>query len=157
VAIGDGGAWVATTAGTVIWIDAASNDAGEPITVGGSPQGIAYGDGALWAADVFFNRNENERNPQALSRCLVGWVGEDLRLAMITNRGQKVCPNGAPETFRTDHWRCRFLAPSEGPAITQDRIFRLLQRVDALGHSVIKTEHLYTFDGEPGFSLGQGQ
>ena len=29
---------------------------------------------------------------------------------MITNRGTKVWPDGAPETFCTDHWRCRFTA-----------------------------------------------
>ena len=30
-------------------------------------------------------------------------------------------------------------------------------RVDATGLDFIKTEHLYTFDGEPGYSVGQGQ
>lgn len=111
----------------------------------------------LWGADVFLHWSEGERNPDALAGTLSGAAGEGLQLAMITNRGQKVWPKGAPETFRTDHWRCRFLAPTDGSPISQDRIFRLLQRVDALGLSVIKTEHLYTFDGELGFSLGQGQ
>ena len=49
-------------------------------------------------------------------------------------------PGGQPETFRADHWRCRFLADGDGPVL-----------------DFIKTEHLYTFDGVPGFSLGQGQ
>jgi hypothetical protein len=31
------------------------------------------------------------------------------KLAMITNRGVKVWPGGFPETFCTDHWRCRFV------------------------------------------------
>jgi len=31
-----------------------------------------------------------------------------LELSMITNRGIKVWPEGFPETFCTDHWRCRF-------------------------------------------------
>ena len=53
MAIGEGGVWVAGLAGTVTWIDAASNEAGEPITVGGSPPGIAYGAEAIWAADFF--------------------------------------------------------------------------------------------------------
>jgi isocitrate dehydrogenase len=29
--------------------------------------------------------------------------------------------------------------------------------VHGAGLEVIKTEHLYSFDGEPGYSLGQGQ
>lgn len=28
---------------------------------------------------------------------------------MIFNRGTKVWPRGMPETFKTDHWRCRFM------------------------------------------------
>src|SRR5512135_3466946 len=33
-----------------------------------------------------------------------------LALQMITNRGVKVWPDGLPETFCTDHWRCRLVA-----------------------------------------------
>ncbi|MBL4544633.1 MAG: hypothetical protein JKP95_01840 [Oceanicaulis sp.] len=33
-----------------------------------------------------------------------------MSLKMITNRGVKVWPQGLPETFKTDHWRCRFMA-----------------------------------------------
>jgi isocitrate dehydrogenase len=29
----------------------------------------------------------------------------------IANRGVKVYPNGMPDTFTVDHWRCRFVAP----------------------------------------------
>jgi hypothetical protein len=35
----------------VVWIDAESNQPAEPISVGGSPQSLAYGDGVLWVAD----------------------------------------------------------------------------------------------------------
>ena len=83
--------------------------------------------------------------------------GDGLELSMITNRGLKVWPNGAPETFCTDHWRCRFEVPEGAPPLQQAKVFQLLTRVGELGFDVIKTEHLYTFDGEPGYSLGQGQ
>jgi len=33
----------------------------------------------------------------------------------------------------------------------------LLQKAEQLGLDVIKTENLYTFDGKPAYSLGQGQ
>lgn len=77
-----------------------------------------------------------------------------LPLQMITNRGVKVWPNGHPETFCTDHWRCRFL--SESP-VAHDEIVTLLKHVSDNGLDFIKTENLCYFDGEPGFSLGQGQ
>ncbi|HMO26396.1 MAG TPA: NADP-dependent isocitrate dehydrogenase [Tepidisphaeraceae bacterium] len=79
----------------------------------------------------------------------------DLRLSMITNRGVKVWPEGAPETFCTDHWRLRFKS-SEG-TITHQQIAQLLGKVAGAGFDFIKTENLCEFDGEPGYSLGQGQ
>lgn len=81
---------------------------------------------------------------------------EHLKLTMITNRGVKVWPGGFPETFRTDHWRGRFSVP-EGLSVSHEDIIRLLSRVALEGLDFIKTENLCTFDGEPGFSLGQGQ
>jgi len=78
-----------------------------------------------------------------------------LALRMITNRGVKVWPEGFPETFCTDHWRCRFL--NEGGPIALTDIVALSSRAADAGIDFIKTEHLCTFDGEPGFSLGQGQ
>jgi len=79
-----------------------------------------------------------------------------LQLKMITNRGVKVWPGGLPETFCVDHWRARFLAPQPGHASNAD-IVNLLNRIDDAGLEFVKTEGLYRFDGEPGYSLGQGQ
>ncbi len=81
----------------------------------------------------------------------------DLRLVMITNRGTKVYPGGVPETFCVDHWRCRFEGmPGAGP-VTYERVIALLSRLADAELPPIKTEGLFTFDGHPGFSLGQGQ
>ncbi len=81
-----------------------------------------------------------------------------LDLVMITNRGVKVWPQGLPETFCTDHWRCRFQASGDGGAPTSHAaIAALLQRFADAKIDFIKTEHLCTFDGKPGYSLGQGQ
>ncbi len=77
-----------------------------------------------------------------------------LPLTMITNRGVKVWPQGFPETFCTDHWRCRF---QNGAAVSHADILQLLERVASAGFDFIKTENLCTFDGKPGYSLGQGQ
>jgi isocitrate dehydrogenase len=75
---------------------------------------------------------------------------------MVTNRGVKVWPGGLPETFCTDHWRCRFMA-NEGTTFSHGMIVELLGRIAAADLDFIKTENLCTFDGEAGFSLGQGQ
>jgi len=80
----------------------------------------------------------------------------DIHLSMITNRGIKVWPEGFPETFCTDHWRCRF-KPIAGAKLDKKQIIQLLENAIAQDIDVIKTENLYTFDGVPRYSLGQGQ
>lgn len=92
-------------------------------------------------------------------------AGGALKLKMITNRGVKVYPEGFPETFLTDHWRCRFVNPETTPAGEQTKympirhrdITSLMNTLTENGYEVIKTENLYDFDGERGFSLGQGE
>lgn len=77
-----------------------------------------------------------------------------LELQMISNRGVQVWPQGFDETLVTDHWRCRFMSEDAvGGNTTQAQVSRLV----AAGLEVVKTEGLYTFDGRPGYSLGQGQ
>lgn len=80
----------------------------------------------------------------------------DIHLSMITNRGIKVWPEGFPETFCTDHWRCRF-KPIAGTKLDKKQIIQLLENAIAQYIDVIKTENLYTFDGVARYSLGQGQ
>jgi len=77
-------------------------------------------------------------------------------LTMITNRGVKVWPEGVPDTFCTDHWRCRYLA-KPGSQFNKTMIVELLKKLADSGIDFIKTEQLYTFDGEAAYSLGQGQ
>ncbi len=79
-----------------------------------------------------------------------------LKLTMITNRGIKVYPNGFPETFCTDHWRCRFES-GDGTQISKNDIIQLLSNAVTQNIDTIKTENLYVFDGRKAFSLGQGQ
>ena len=76
----------------------------------------------------------------------------ELELSMITNRGIKVWPEGFPETFCTDHWRCRFKGLGSSAQIPA-----LLEKAISQGIDVIKTENLYEFDGKAAYSLGQGQ
>ncbi len=92
--------------------------------------------------------------PDALAARLQPCEADALRLTMISNRGVKVWPDGLPETFCTDHWRCRFLA---GGPIEHAAIVALLGRMAGAGFDFIKTENLCTFDGEAGYSKGQGE
>lgn len=114
-------------------------------------------DKTLVGIDVFLDWDEHGRDPVVLSDLIKQMIAESgLELVMITNRGLKVWPDGAPETFRSDHWRCRFMAP-DGVVISHQQVIALLQRLADAELDFIKTEHLYNFDGQPGFSLGQGQ
>jgi isocitrate dehydrogenase len=110
----------------------------------------------LVGVDVFLDWDEEGREPDVLGRRLEAAAPAGWRLRMITNRGVKVHPEGLPETFWTDHWRCRFL-PANGQPTHFGRVLDLLRALHEAGLEVIKTEHLYTFDGEPGYSLGQGE
>ena len=109
----------------------------------------------LVGVDVFLHWRDG--SPEKLGTLLSPAATAALGLTMITNRGVKVWPDGMPETFCTDHWRCRFLARSEAGTIQHTDIIGLLQRIDALNLDFIKCENLCNFDGEPGFALGQGQ
>ncbi len=108
----------------------------------------------LLGVDVFLDWTKG--TPDELGESLSKVNGGGLKLVMITNRGVKVWPGGMPETFCTDHWRCRFMSEDEKP-IKHQQVVDLLQRCGDAGFDFIKTEHLCSFDGKPGFSLGQGQ
>ena len=97
-----------------------------------------------------------ERDPEVLAEVMRQAENGAYKLAMITNRGVKVWPEGLPETFCTDHWRCRYLA---GPdkQFNKAMVVELLQKLTKDGIDFVKTEQLFTFDGEAGYSLGQGQ
>ena len=103
----------------------------------------------LIGVDVFLDLPQGI--PDEVGRRLEPAAG-DFMLAAIMNRGTKVWPCGAAETFCTDHWRCRFLSKSAGGVMTHAHMIALLQRVSDAGFDVIKTENLYNFDGKPGFS-----
>ena len=108
----------------------------------------------LVGVDLFIcNTN---RNAEELAVYLNKGARQTLVLHMITNRGTKVWPGGFPETFCTDHWRCRFTSPTAQSLQYQD-VLNLMAEVNQLGLEIIKTENLYTFNGVPGFTAAQGQ
>jgi len=107
----------------------------------------------LKGVDVFVDWSGSD--PDELGTILQK-LNSSAKLSMITNRGVKVWPNGFDETFCTDHWRCRYEAKN-GQPLDNAEIPKLLARAIEHDVDVIKTENLYDFDGERGYSLGQGQ
>ncbi|MCE2937481.1 MAG: NADP-dependent isocitrate dehydrogenase [Cyclobacteriaceae bacterium] len=108
----------------------------------------------LVGIDVFVSFKNRDANK--LGEQIKNIKGGNMVFNMITNRGVKVYPDGFPETFCTDHWRCRFKNAELKPSTYSDAM-SIMKQVHDAGLEIIKTENLYTFNGEPGFTLGQGQ
>lgn len=108
----------------------------------------------LVGVDIFLHYRD--RNANTLGDNLINYFTPSLKLSMITNRGVKVYPDGFPETFCTDHWRCRFKGEA-GTPIHFSEVLELQRAILEAGFDIIKTENLYTFDGTPGYTVAQGQ
>ncbi|MDG5494016.1 MULTISPECIES: NADP-dependent isocitrate dehydrogenase [Azospirillaceae] len=108
----------------------------------------------LLGVDVFVDHKGG--NGDDMAARVAPLAGDVLKLTMISNRGQKVWPEGAPETFCTDHWRLR-LQGADGKTVTHGDIIALLGRLDQAGLDVVQTASLYSFDGANGFSVAAGQ
>lgn len=141
---------------------------------------VSFAEGTMQLDQAEFPKQEA---PKTLvgSDIFVDWKGVDpneigsklkrissgiMQLKMITNRGVKVYPQGNPETYCTDHWRCRFVHSSVDLSagghpvyepVEAKKVTRLLHELVEQGIDVIKTENLYFFGKERGFTLGQGE
>ena len=108
----------------------------------------------LVGVDVFLHYKD--RNPDNLASIIKDIDSSGFKLSIITNRGTKVWPNGFPETFCTDHWRCRFLN-DRLQGVSYQAAIDLLQKIHHRKLDIIKTENLYLMDGKPMFTAAQGQ
>ncbi len=84
-------------------------------------------------------------------------LSSSLKLASIDSRGLLVWPESIAKSEQGDHWRCRFLAANDGAEVTHEQIVQLLQIIAQSGMDFIKTENLYHFDGQRGYTVAQGQ
>jgi isocitrate dehydrogenase len=96
------------------------------------------------------------QDSDALAARLQPLAGPQFDLKMLTSRGIKVWPGGQPETLRVDECRCRFVGAG-GRRVAAGEIVALLSRIAGAGLDFVKTENLSEFDGERGYSLGQGE
>jgi len=107
-------------------------------------------DRKLVGVDLFVYSKEKATE---IEKKITGIKFEPFKLKMITNRGVRIWPEGHPETFCIEQWRCRFMG-KEGVKL-QD-IVHLLDHVVKAGYDVFQTENLYTFDGVAGYTSSEG-
>lgn len=85
-------------------------------------------------------------------------LGLPLELMTVAARGVMIWPNGVIGKYSNDHWCCRFMVEKDGKkTITGNDVIATLQKLHDAGYDVVKTENLYNFDGERGYTLAQGQ
>jgi isocitrate dehydrogenase len=111
----------------------------------------------LIGVDVFFDWAEGDSEELAAK---LNKITEQtaLKLQMIGSRGLKVWPkdDGSSPTV-ADYWRGRFFPEGLEKKSSHGQIIQILSALQDAGMDFIKTENLYTFDGELGFSLAQGE
>ena len=95
-------------------------------------------------------------SPEDLADAVNQCVNDNLKLHMISNRGTKVWPGGNPGTFCADNWRLRFLS-EDGSDIKTSQVIALMERMNNAALNFTKSVILHTFDGDPGFSVAQGE
>lgn len=101
--------------------------------------------------DIFV---EFHGEPQELGEKMSTFNNDALKLTLIANRGVMVWPKCMPETSCVDNWRCRFMGNS---TLSLKDIADLTKRLAENGVDFVQTEHLCTFDSQPGYTLSQSE
>lgn len=112
----------------------------------------------LVGVDIFID-NPTDIPAEQLAKKIAS-LSKSLELIVLTSRGLKIWPNSTIDTPYLRHCCCRFQSTKDTKhltAIKHEDILHLLTEINKAGLDVIKTENLYTFDGELGFTLAQGQ
>jgi isocitrate dehydrogenase len=81
----------------------------------------------------------------------------NLSLQMIDSRGLTVWPKNRGLAAQGDHWRLRFVPNTPDKVTGYYHVLYLLEALFKAGFDIVKTDNLYTFDGQLGFSLGQSE
>lgn len=83
--------------------------------------------------------------------------GDGLTLLNLANKGLKAWPDADLSGMHlTDQFRCRFMV-AEGKETSGKAVAALVARAHEAKLEFTKVENLYSFDGVPGYSLGQGE
>jgi isocitrate dehydrogenase len=112
---------------------------------------------ALVGIDIFIDNPDS--TPEKIAE-KIKTIKSPLSLITITSRGLKIWPDSMIKAPYAQHCSCRFQTSKDVKqlgTVTHQDLVNLLVEFEKLNLDVIKTENLYTFDGEVGFSLAQGQ
>ncbi len=120
------------------------------------PARLPKADKSMDGVDLFVHWSDGTPDDLAKAVQSAAHATPGLSLAVITNRGVKVWPNGRAETFCTDHWRCRFML-TPNASLSPALVPGLMQALAQAGLPAIKMEMLYRFNGTPGYTAAQGQ
>lgn len=120
----------------------------------------------LVGIDVFID-NPSDQSAETLAEIIHQFKLNNLQLININSRGLKIWPNATIDDPYVRHCCCRFLALRSTRASTtsvenlkpiqHQEIIALLTQFVEHQLDVIKTENLYIFDEQIGFSLSQGE
>lgn len=113
----------------------------------------------LIGVDIFIDNRRDNLSADALAAKLKA-VENALKLIVVTSRGLKIWPKVTVLDPYLQHCCCRFQTSADVnqlKSVSYDDVLSVMQKIHELGLDVIKTENLYTYDGEPGFTLAQGQ
>ncbi|MDP1834332.1 MAG: NADP-dependent isocitrate dehydrogenase [Chlamydiales bacterium] len=105
----------------------------------------------LDGVDVFVQADSSVEELQAV---MSRFNNQRLELTLIANRGAKAWPDPMPETSLCDHWRCRYLGADD---VNHKDIAELLKRIAEANVDFVQIENLYSFGGEVGYSIAQGE
>lgn len=112
----------------------------------------------LVGADVFID-NSDDIPAEELAKQFLAF-DNTLKLVVITSRGLKIWPNSTIEEPYLRYCCCRFQSArtlDQLTPITQADVIKLYNKFNNLNVEVTKIANLYTYDGQLGFTLAQGQ
>jgi len=126
-----------------------------PVSFQGSGMKVVLGESkpvkkTFRGVDVYVDWDKEGRDAHVIGSSLHVLEGQGLKLDTVSNRGVQVYPERMPETFCTDFWCARYYAEDE--SVGGGSVIDLLSRIHKAGYEVVKTEYLYAFDGDCGYS-----
>ncbi len=91
-----------------------------------------------------------------LAKLVQPCITKNLKLSLISNRGVKVWPDGAAETFCTDNWRLRFESLNDENVRTSE-VVKLIANLNEADMNFTSALMLHSFNGVKGYTKAQGE